>query len=253
MVPMREWHSYLERVLGWLQVDPPPLNAVHLHDDCPSARAYLSGKCDVQASSSSEGIPTLGAVKGEGWKKCFKKHVAARVALSEAIGSVPSVSAMAQQALTEASTRDLQWMQCLTARERDVLLLHSHVYKIAFNTSNIPNFHWDLGNNIDWCRSKSQSSTDYLQCISRGHKIWDIGRRRPWLGLELMRLQGFPDDVKLEFREDTVARASVREAILERLEKTLVTDTDLHSLAGNTMTVPVMMLLQVALEIYRRG
>ena len=69
---------------------------------------------------------------------------------------------------------------------------------------------------------------------------------RPWLGLQLMMVQGFAPDYKLQFNEDdTDITKEISQAILLRLGKQEVTDADLHQMAGNTMTIPVMMAIQV--------
>ena len=37
-----------------------------------------------------------------------------------------------------------------------------------------------------------------LPCLLRGHRLWSVAARRPILGLELLRGQGFVGDVRVE-------------------------------------------------------
>ena len=66
------------------------------------------------------------------------------------------------------------------------------------------------------------------------------------MGIELMMVQGFSPDMKLEFdADDEDLPLHFRKCIQHQLSKKRVTDLDLKKMAGNTMTIPVMMLLQV--------
>ena len=112
--------------------------------------------------------------------------------------------------------------------------------------SNPPAFHWELGSNIWMPRNKS--NLDVLPCITKSHMIWDVRKGRPWLGSELMQAQGFPKDMKLVYDpDDETLPPSIHNAIA-RLGRTCVSDRELKHMAGNTMTIPIMGILQV-----RRG
>jgi hypothetical protein len=98
-------------------------------------------------------------------------------------------------------------------------------------------------------RNKAATNFNLLPCISKGHTVWDVRRMRPWLGVELMMVQGFDPKAKCKFDPlDQGILESLPERIVEAIErmhpKWEVSDLDLKRMAGNTMTVPVMMLLQ---------
>lgn len=70
---------------------------------------------------------------------------------------------------------------------------------------------------------------------------------RPWSGIELMMVQGFSPDLKLEFdAKDEGVPAHIRQIIQRHLTKRAVTSHDLKQMAGNTMTQPIMLILQVS-------
>ena len=113
-------------------------------------------------------------------------------------------------------------------------------------TFNPPAFHWELGSNIWMARNKF--NLDILPCITKSHMIWDVRKGRPWLGSELMQAQGFPKDMKLYYDpDDETLPPSIHNAIA-RLGRTSVSDRELKHMAGNTMTIPIMGIIQV-----RRG
>ena len=112
--------------------------------------------------------------------------------------------------------------------------------------SNPPAFHWELSSNI-WM-SRNKFNLDVLPCITKSHVIWNVKKGRPWLGNELMQAQGFPKDMKLFYDpDDKTLPPSIHNAIA-RLGKTGISDRELKHMAGNTMTIPIMGILQV-----RRG
>jgi hypothetical protein len=76
--------------------------------------------------------------------------------------------------------------------------------------------------------------------------IWNVKKGRPWLGQELMQAQGFPKDMKLRYDpNDETLPVAIHNAITRLNRHMTVTDSDLKKMAGNTMTVPIMGLLQV--------
>ncbi len=95
-----------------------------------------------------------------------------------------------------------------------------------------------------------------LPCIAKGHNIWDVRRMRPWLGLELMRAQGFPKDLKLKYDpHDPSIPAHIHSIISKHFKGKAkeVTDGDMRNMAGNTMTIPVMGILQVIPKLSLRS
>ena len=113
-----------------------------------------------------------------------------------------------------------------------------------------PAFHWELGSNIMYSRNKA--AIGLLPCITKSHTVWDVQGQKPWLGLQLMMAQGFPSNMKLKFdpsnhsKEETIP-SNMRTIISDRLGgKCELNDRDLKQMAGNTMTIPIMGLLQVA-------
>ena len=142
---------------------------------------------------------------------------------------------------------------CFIPLESRRLLAH-HGLKMPCNPRSAaceqPSFHWDLGNNI-WmgCNKHHQN---VLPCIAKGHNLWDVRRMRPWLGLQLMMAQGFPKDMKLKYDPDDPSIPQHIHPIISREFKNKakeVTDSDLRNMAGNTMTIPVMGILQVATKL----
>jgi len=115
----------------------------------------------------------------------------------------------------------------------------------ALGFTSAPPFHWELGSNIWMARNKFNQ--DLLPCITKSHTIWDVRRGQPWLGKQLLWAQGFPRDMKRRYNpEDSSIPKHIHDAISMRLNgKTYVSDADLKKMAGNTMTVPIMGLLQV--------
>jgi len=94
---------------------------------------------------------------------------------------------------------------------------------------------------------RNKHNQNVLPCISRKALIWDVENMRPWFGLELMMAQGFPKDLKLSFNPDDAALPEpIRTAICRETTKRSLTDRDLKKIAGNTMTIPIMGILQVA-------
>ena len=88
--------------------------------------------------------------------------------------------------------------------------------------------------------------THMLPCISKNHTVWNVQEMRPWLGHQLMMAQGFPKSMKLEFDPtDESIPKHIRDTISKRLKKRKVSDLDLKHMAGNTMTIPVMGILEV--------
>ena len=107
---------------------------------------------------------------------------------------------------------------------------------------------WDVSNNVQLQYPKAADTVNIIPSLAKGSKIWDVARMQPWLSLELMAAQGFPTDSKLSFsEEDMEIPQHVKDAILQRVKYKDVSDSDLHRMAGNTMSVPIMVLLQVVL------
>jgi hypothetical protein len=207
--------------------------------------------------------------QGESWPACFENHCRVRKFLSQSDVEIPdtevAVNSLLIAARTEAEGKPC-WMDVLPAREIDVLAVHLYMHSLyracadgdtdAIGCSippvhDLPDFHWDLTNNVWMGRHKHKSTEGLLPCITKGHRLWNVKKMRPWLGKELLRAQGFPKDVKTTFNEDDQhVPAPIKDAISQRLGRKDITDMECMKLAGNTMTVPLMMLLQVYLEIH---
>ena len=87
--------------------------------------------------------------------------------------------------------------------------------------------------------ARKKSSLHILPCITKSHVIWNVREGLPWLGKQLLHVQGFPKDSKLHYNDqDKASPKPVHAAIQSRLGgKTKITDHDLRYMAGNTMTV----------------
>ena len=112
-----------------------------------------------------------------------------------------------------------------------------------------PPLHWEIASSIWMARKKS--STHILPCITKSHVIWNVSDGVPWLGKQLLCVQGFPKDLKFHYNDqDKAISKPIHTAIQSRLRgKVKITDLDLRCMAGNTMSVPVMGALQVAVVI----
>jgi hypothetical protein len=99
--------------------------------------------------------------------------------------------------------------------------------------------------------ARKKSSTHILPCITKSHVIWNVSDGVPWLGKQLLCVQGFPKDLKFHYNDqDKAISKPIHTAIQSRLRgKVKITDLDLRCMAGNTMSVPVMGALQVAVVI----
>ena len=119
-----------------------------------------------------------------------------------------------------------------------------------------PPFHWDLSMNVYMARNKRHQ--DLLPCITKHHTLWNVKRMRPWLGVELLLVQGFhaspddrivtdffPNDPNISDRVKRVLSTSFK----SKSNRTYVTDHELREMAGNTMTVGAMGILQAWVEI----
>jgi hypothetical protein len=160
---------------------------------------------------------------------------------------VPSVKYIDEHIAKAFSTHSNSWKHLLFPRERDVLNLHLFALRHGLKcSSTYPQLHWDLGHNIFMSRRKICDGD--LPCISKTHTFFNVALQRPWTGWELLLAQGFPADMKTRFDpEDTGVPLQSRDAIVNRLGgKVQVSDIDLKAMAGNTMSVPVMLLLQVS-------
>ena len=92
-----------------------------------------------------------------------------------------------------------------------------------------------------------------VPCILRTHTIWDVANMRPVNGLQLLMAQGFPADVRLHFDETCVCDMDLYQAgcltkFVEGTGKTRVDDMEIRSMAGNTMTVQVMGIIQAGVK-----
>lgn len=165
---------------------------------------------------------------------------------------VPSCPEFWNQVVEAAPFNPKSWEKFLGAREIDTLKLRKFALRRGIGQDINPPLHWDLSHSVWMPRNKSMSTAGVLPCISKGHTIWDVQRQVPWLGFELLMAQGFPRDVQTIFQDTPETPNSIRRAI-KSINKTSVSDCELRQLAGNTMTVPVMMLLQVAHSIHIRS
>jgi hypothetical protein len=237
---------------------------VSLSDDDPYLQTTFQ-----HAYAKIERSDTTLDLKGESWPACYENHCRVRKFLSENDVEIPdtevAVNSLLIAARTEAEGKPC-WMDVLPAREIDVLAVHLYMHSLyracadgdtdAIGCSippvhDLPDFHWDLTNNVWMGRHKHKSTEGLLPCITKGHRLWNVKKMRPWLGKELLRAQGFPKDVKTTFNEDDQhVPAPIKDAISQRLGRKDITDMECMKLAGNTMTVPLMMLLQVYLEIH---
>ena len=187
------------------------------------------------------------AFLGVTWPKCFEHHASIRNTLSTHFHiNAVSVQAACHNAWTEArqtSPLSPPWIEMLCPREVDVIYLHTLMAEKGLGLSPPLSFHWDIMNNVYMGRNKSQA--DIVPCISKKHTIWDLKRQKPWFGKELMLVQGFPKDISLSLDDNSKSIPARIRSTLQRMSSTTVSDTDLLRMAGNTMTVPVMMILQV--------
>lgn len=193
-------------------------------------------------------------VYGKKWGACFSNHIRVRQHIAEMFGMTPpSCRDFVDKVWRDANDQD--WKHLLTCRQIDVLELHGWVLEKSQASPPHPtanNFHWDLENNVYMERNKHPSWSGVLPCIPKNHVLWDVNRARPWIGFELMMAQGFPNTLKTGVAKDHDLPMNVQKAILRLMhthgqhrKECSVTDRDLCALAGNTMTVPIMMLLQV--------
>jgi hypothetical protein len=78
--------------------------------------------------------------------------------------------------------------------------------------------------------------------------MWDLANMRPVLGLQLLMAQVFLPDVKLNFDDTNAASPAYLTKFVQETGKKRVTDVDLKSMAGNTMTVQVMGIIQAGVK-----
>ena len=83
--------------------------------------------------------------------------------------------------------------------------------------------------------------------------MWDVANMRPVLGLQLLMAQGLPADLKLHFDPTDVDdmdpfQFDCVSKFVEETGRTRVDDADLKSMAGNTMTVQVMGIIQAEVK-----
>jgi len=245
------WKHFLEDALE--AIEPVELASMKLERDHPQYQdALLAAACS----------PTGHSFQGQGWPLNFRKHCNVRKALEKLLDrKVPSCKEFWTEALVDASTSpntdSKVWVSALCDRERDLLYLHKFALKYGENNgmgepAEMPPLHWDLAGNVCVNRNKSISMENVLPCISKNHTIWDVVNMKPWLGLELMRAQGFPEDCKLKFSlQDPTIPPHIKTAIAGRLRKSELSDYDLHAMAGNTMSIPIMFLLQAPSETFQ--
>ena len=115
-----------------------------------------------------------------------------------------------------------------------------------------PRFFWDISPNVTYAINKHH--TDLIPCILRTHTIWDVANMRPVIGLQLLMAQGFPADLKLNFDPETDVdhmdphKFRCLSKFVAETGRTRVDDVDLRSMAGNTMTVQVMGIIQAGVK-----
>jgi hypothetical protein len=84
--------------------------------------------------------------------------------------------------------------------------------------------------------------------------MWDVANMRPVIGLQLLMAQGFPADLKLSFDPETdgdhmdLYQFGCVSKFVAATGRTRVDDASLRSMAGNTMTVQVMGIIQAGVE-----
>jgi hypothetical protein len=245
LVPMAEWKRYLQ--LSFTKCETLQLDDIALPSNHPQILQQL---VDFQEKHKArEG--GLGGIDvcGRGWPKCFQQHSSTRQICSKIWDVIiPTPEESIKLAIADSQAAGDSWLHLLSCREIDVLNIQLMICRHGLNYSNpeAMAFHWDLGHSLKLGRNKHLSNLGVLPCITKKHTLWDVVRRKPWSGMELLLAQGFREDMKLSACEPHLGlEAGIEQTIRERLGKEALLDQDLRNLAGNTMTVPIMMMLQV--------
>ena len=127
------------------------------------------------------------------------------------------------------------WLPLLPIREQDCFALHAFIAKTCLGIDVLKvRFVWDLTTSITWPRPKTLKMQDTLSSIMRNHRyiVTDLGRLVT--GLELLRCHGYPDSVKLSG------------PAFDGSGHTELSDLHVRGMAGNTMGVPIVAALQLA-------
>ena len=155
------------------------------------------------------------------WRKSkeFKTHTEARNDVRKQFGiTIPSLATLLRTDLAKG------WdLNAFTTRELDLLFMHLHLAKEACGLDagklRKLNLFWDVQYSVKWATfPKSIFAQNSLGCITTGSKILSTRLGRVLTGRELLLIQGFGKHINTEG----------------------ISDSCLRRMAGNTISVPVL-------------
>ena len=155
------------------------------------------------------------------WRKSkeFKTHTEARKLVRKQFGiTIPSLATLLRTDLAKG------WdLNAFTTRELDLLCMHLHLAKEACGLDagklRKLNLFWDVQYSVKWATfPKSIFAQNSLGCITTGSKILSTNWGRVLTGRELLLIQGFGKHINTEG----------------------ISDSCLRRMAGNTISVPVL-------------
>lgn len=221
-----QWIQWLQEIST--RAVAPPFSSYMLPNDDGLVQNFLADR-QKHPKTQQEIIESL--EKGASWPKCFEKHQEARSCIQTMLGKkVPSCRQLFKKYANE-------WSKTLPAREQDVLYLHLFVLEQHRGRPDFPVI-WDLTHNVTFAAWKEEQYEEKLPCLLRKHRYYHCGQQRLILGCELLRGQGFPKSIKTSGR--VVAARDPDFSDPDHNTVCDVPDAQLNSIAGNTISVPVV-------------
>ncbi len=212
-VPMSSWKTVLE------------------HMSALMPRAFLrdcllpEGSPEVLASQQEHAVCRRSAGR-KGWQKCMELHEAVRMRLVQKFRKTPPSIEAFQRGVK--SRPDSQGLLLLTPRELDAYCLHVFAARAVLGVD-LERYDMaiDATNNIDMAASKNVERAGTMACLLCSHVYVHTQRQRIICGSERMKIQGFNRQMVLSGQGWHLGEVSLSQR-------------ELCSLAGNTMSVPVM-------------
>ena len=210
VTPMSQWHMLLNGMSDYMP--QASLQDYLLPDDHPHVQDYVN---EMRASTVDRS-----------WRRCKRLHQRVRRAFKRRHGSgMPDIRTLREAVLRMPGS---QHLSVLSPRQLDVYGLHLWASRIVLGTDMTKHdMVIDVTNNVTLAACKHVARSGSMPCLLRTHVYVHTKRARPICGTERMRLQGFSRDLVLSGLDS-------EGKILQ------VTQRDLCSLAGDTMSVPVM-------------
>jgi len=208
--PLSTWASILSSMSSGMPT--AEMKNCLLPDDHPHVRQFLQ--------------ELKGALVDRGWGKCKKLHERSRQAFYRKYDvRLPGVQGLRETILSMPGHKDLS---VLTPRQLDIYGLHLQAAKIVLGTRlEKHDMVIDVTNNITLAACKHLGRSGTSPCLLRTHQYIHTGRARPICGTERMLMQGFSRPLILAGTDSEGKRVQISQR-------------DLCSLAGDTMSVPVM-------------